>query len=203
MRIHIVAVRLVPTALFSKILHTGLTYKSMRAILSEKVQSGDLALWVPQFSGESCERTLLITAEVNDGFDERNWGDASLANRYAQLASDFDRYVVGDTIPVGLDPYNKGDNSFMARIDPPEYGIWDIRSVAPSPAIRVFGAFSETDVFVALTSRLRRDLGDKNSREWAQAREGAIARWDNLFPGYPRLSGEEIHDFISEKTLAV
>ncbi|MBW7922627.1 MAG: hypothetical protein H3C51_11075 [Rubellimicrobium sp.] len=181
----------------------GLTYKSMRTMLADRVRSGDLALWEPQFPGDSHKRTLFITAEVNDGFDEETWHDASLAYRYGQLAGDFDRYVTGDTIPVGFDPYDKSDNAFMARIDPAEYGIWDIRSMAPRPAIRVFGAFAEIDVFVALTTRLRRDLGSRASREWASAREDAIARWNNLFPGYPRLSGERIDDFISEKTLAV
>lgn len=175
----------------------------MRTILSERAQSEELILWLPQFAGDARERTLFITAEVNDEFDEDTWADSSLAYRYGQLIGDFDRYVTGDTIPIGFDPYDKGDNSFMARIDPPEYGIWDIRSVAPSPAIRVFGAFAETDVFIALITRLRKDLGGKGSREWALARECAIAKWDNLFPGHPRLLGGTISDFISKKTLAV
>lgn len=175
----------------------------MRTILSERVQSGHLVLWQPQFPGDPCERTLFITGEVNDEFDEETWADASLAHRYGQLSGDFDRYVTGDTIQVGLDPYDKGDNSFMARIDPPEYGIWDIRSMAPSPAIRVLGAFAETDVFVALLTRVRKNLGGKGSREWMLARENAISRWDYLFPGHQRLLGGQVNDFISKKAIAV
>lgn len=175
----------------------------MRIMLSERVRSGELVLWTPQFDGEACERSLFITSEINEEFDVSTWKDMSLAVRYSQLSGDFDRFATGDTIPVGMAPYDKDDSAFMARIDPTDYGIWDIRSTAPSPAIRVLGAFAETDVFVALITRLRRDLGGKGSREWALAREAAISRWENLFPGKPRLVGENINDFISKKTVSV
>lgn len=175
----------------------------MRTILSNRVRSGDLLLWQPQFQGDPCERTLFITAEVNDEFDEETWEDASLGFRYGQLSADFDRYTSGDTIQVALNPHQKSRDAFLARIDPPEYGIWDIRSIAPSPAIRVFGAFAETDVFVALFTRLRKDLGGKGSREWMAARENAIAKWDSLFPLNQRLLGENVNDFISEAAIPV
>lgn len=175
----------------------------MRATLNEKIASGELLLWTPQIEGDPCERTLFISAQINEEFNEETWKDLSLAYRYAQLGADFDRYVTGDTIPVGMEPYDKGDNAFMARISPSEYGIWTIRSFAPKPAIRVFGAFCEKDVFVALITRRRADLGGPESREWKQAREAAIALWDNLFPGRQRLLGDNVNDFFSEKTIAV
>lgn len=175
----------------------------MRTILKDKIASGELLPWVPQIAGDPCERTLLISEAINDEFDEDTWQDLSLGYRYAQLGADFDRYVTGDTIPVGMAPYDKGDNAFMARVSPADYGIWTIRSVAPKPAIRVFGAFCEQDVFVALNTRLRANLGGPESREWAQAREAAIALWETLFPGESRLLGDNIYDFFSEKTVAV
>ena len=152
---------------------------------------------------DPCERTLLITSEINEEFDEETWLDQSLFHRYAQLDADFDRYVVGDMLPVGMSPYDKSDDAFLARVDPVEYGIWTLRSVAPAPAIRVFGAFCDTDIFVALKTKLRKDLGGRGSREWAQAREDAIAVWDKLFPRLNRLTGENVHEFISKKAIAV
>lgn len=175
----------------------------MRTNLVEKITTGDLLQWTPQLPGDPCERTLFISAEINEEFDENTWTDMSLAYRYAQLGTDFDRYVTGETIPVGLEPYKKGDNAFLARINPAEYGVWAIRSVAPKPAIRVLGAFCETDVFVALFTRRRVDLGGPESRAWAEAREAAIARWDDLFPEEHRLLGDNVHDFISEKAVPV
>lgn len=154
-------------------------------------------------NGDPCIRTLLISAQINDEFDEGAWTDTSLVYRYAQLSADFDRYVIGDTVPVGMNPYKKGDDAFMARIDPVEYGIWAIRSVAPKPAIRVLGAFCEPDVFIALITRRRAELGGPNSREWALAREAAISLWENLFPGKKRLLGDNLHDFFTQKAIPI
>jgi hypothetical protein len=175
----------------------------MNTILGELIKRREIVRWTPQLVGDPCERTLLISAEINEEFDEGTWECSSLAHRYAQLSADFDRYVTGDTIPVGMAPYDKGDNAFIARISPPEYGIWAIRSVAPKPAIRVFGAFYAKDVFVALITRRRADLGGPESREWAQAREAAIDKWNNIFLRKKRLLGDNLDDFFSEKTVAV
>jgi len=180
-----------------------LTLKSMRTKLNEKVANGQLLQWTPVLPGESCERTLFISKEINEEFDEDTWTDHAIALRYAALSADFDRFATGEAIPVGMEPYDKGDNAFMARIHPPEYGVWAIRSLAPKPAIRVFGAFCEKDVFVALLSYRRQDLGGRESRSWAQARENAIAKWDNLFPGESRVLGDKIEDFFSEKAIIV
>lgn len=181
----------------------GLTLKSMRTKLQEKIDTGELLAWEPQLPGDTCSRALFITTEINDEFDEDTWHDSALAYRYAALTADFDRYVTGEMIPVGMAPFDKDDSAFMARLDPLEYGIWSIRSVAPRPAIRVFGAFWETDTFVALLTRRRSDLGGRGDRRWAEARESAISRWDALFPGCERLVGENLDDYFSEKAIIV
>ncbi|MDR7127079.1 hypothetical protein [Pseudotabrizicola sp. 4114] len=172
-------------------------------MLQERLDDGELLLWEPQLPGDSCGRVLFLTKEINDEFDPDVWTDPNVALRYANLEADFDRYVSGWTVPVGLEPYSKGDNAFMARIDPIEYGMWAIRSVAPKPALRVFGAFYQRDVFVALLTRCRKDLGGPGSREWANAREAAIAKWDCLFPSRKRLFGDELNVYFSEKALTV
>lgn len=175
----------------------------MRNILQERFSSGCIRLWEPLIAGEPSKRTLFITREINDEFDEHTWNEPSLADRYAALSADFDRYVLGETIPIGLVPYNKSNSAFMARIDPVEYGIWTIRSVAPKPAIRVFGAFCEQDTFVALLTRQRAALGGPNSNEWGKAREAAITAWNTLFPGEQRLIGDSLNVYFSEKAISV
>ncbi|MHA3979426.1 hypothetical protein ACW9UR_17265 [Halovulum sp. GXIMD14794] len=153
--------------------------------------------------GDPHERTLLITAEVDAEMCPDTWEDQSYGHRLAQLAADFDRFVIGDMIPVGMTPYEKEDNAFLARIDPPEYGIWAIRSVAPKPSIRVLGAFCDTDTFIALAIRDRASLGGRKDIRWARARENAIAIWSALFPGHNPHAGADLNDFISEKAIAV
>lgn len=175
----------------------------MLAILQEQADREQVVLWEPQLPGDSCVRTLFIDREINDGFDPATWTDPEFAHRYALLAGDFDRFATGETIPVGWDPYDKDDSAFMARVDPADYGIWTIRSVAPSPAIRIFGAFFQADTFIALRAYERKELGGRGDRRWAAARENAIARWDNLFGSIPRLNGGKINDFISQKTVIV
>jgi hypothetical protein len=175
----------------------------MHTILQERVNDGSILLWEPQLPGNSCNRTLFITREINEEFAEENWNEPTLAQRYGQLTADFDRYATGETLPVGMEPYDKDDDAFMARVDPVGYGIWTIRSVAPRPAIRVFGAFCGQDTFIALLTRKRAVLGGRGSREWANAREAAIQRWDGLFVGRNRLVGDTLNVYFSEKAISV
>jgi len=139
----------------------------MRAILQRKCESGELVLWEPQLMGESCSRTMFVARSVYDDFDPDSWTDRSVALRFAQLAADFDRFVTGEFLPVGMNPREKDRSAYLARVEPVEYGIWALRSTAPLPAIRVFGAFSETDVFVALVALFREELS--GAREWNSA----------------------------------
>ena len=171
--------------------------------LEALVSSGALLLWEPSLRGDPVRRTLLITPEVDDCMDRSAWADDSVGLRYSQLRADFDRFVDGSRIPVGMDPYAKDDSAFLARLDPVEYGIWSIRSVAPRPALRVFGAFCERDVFLALRVEERAVLGGRGSRAWANARENAIVRWNSLLPGEFPLLGSDVNDFISEKASSV
>jgi hypothetical protein len=175
----------------------------MRTKLSLLVDSGEIFLWEPSLQGDAAKRALFVTREVVEGMDPGTWTDEAFALRYAQLSTDFDRFVDGSMIPVGMSPYDKDDSAFMARVDPADYGIWTIRSVAPRPALRVFGAFCEVDVFLALSVEERAVLGGRGSREWANARENALARWNALLPGERPIVGRKVDDYISEKTLAV
>jgi len=61
--------------------------------------------------GDPCVRTLFVSAQLNDQFDESYWTDESFARRYAQLSADFDRFVTGDMVSVGWHPYEKGESA--------------------------------------------------------------------------------------------
>lgn len=148
-------------------------------------------------------RTLLYTREIAGELDPNSWRDPDLGRRYAGLAADFDRFVTGDMIEVGLSPYEKGEGAFMARLDPVDFGLWSIRSRAPLPSIRVFGGFAMVDTFVALRTDLREDLDGPGGPKWKRAIGAADAMWLANFDRHKPLISEMPHDYLSDKVLAV
>lgn len=174
---------------------------SIECRLLERIQGGGLIPWEPMLPGDSCRRTLLLTEDLYASFNPDKWHDQGRAMRFARLAADFDRFATGEIIPVGWDPFDKFATALMARISPPEYGIWDIRSVAPEPQMRVLGAFASRDTFVGLQAYFREDLGSQ--RHWDTARENAIALWQSIMGEQPRLTGGVLDDYISEAAITV
>lgn len=171
--------------------------------IAKCVEAGHLVPWEPSFPSSPSKRCLFITAEIEKELDPAGWIDPALGQRYGQLAADFDRFAEGENIPVAMSPYNKESHAFLARIDPVEYGVWTLRSVDPKPAIRVFGCFFEVDHFVGLFAVLREDLDGPRGRKWAEVRENTIALWDNMTNYEKRNLGDQIENYISEKTTAV
>lgn len=117
--------------------------------------------------------------------------------------TDFNRFARGEDITVGDDPFRKDMNAFMARTYAPQDGIFDIRSRDPKPGLRVFGAFSEPDTFVALTWGYRRDLGDSTDGRFRQAVLSAIGAWDRRFPNCHPFYSENLDDHITFNLLTV
>jgi hypothetical protein len=96
----------------------------------------------------------------------------------------------------------------MGRLDADE--VWDLRSQAPPPGLRVFCRFAEKDVLVALTCSPRSvpvpwlnrlPLLGRSSREWRDAIVGCRREWNVLFPAHQPLSGVDLSDYISNAVL--
>jgi hypothetical protein len=117
--------------------------------------------------------------------------------RFNRLRADLDMFIDGSLLSMAQAPYKKPKTTYMARLDPIADEVWEIRSRDPKPGIRVFGRFSEKDVFIALTWEFRDGLGGPASREWRDAREGCKAEWRKLFPTYPALGRNDLHDYAS------
>ena len=105
---------------------------------------------------------MFVTPEIFDNFpadipDNRE--------RFGRLRADFDTFITGGLITVSEDPLQAG-SAFLARLDPIEDEIWDLRSRS-RPGIRVFGCFSETDTFIALHLDFRKNLGNRTSKNGA------------------------------------
>lgn len=127
-------------------------------------------------------------------------GESTDDRRLARLYADIDQFTSGNLITIGNDPMNKDSKAFMARTRPVQEAIFTIRSVDPSPAIRLFGAFCVADVFLGLTWRFRRDLGD---RLFDFAVLDAARVWDDLLPDCRRLNGDKLEEIVSDKFYAV
>ena len=132
------------------------------------------------------------------------WSDTEEEYRCGKLWADFDRFVEGRIVPLALDsPYSKPKDTYLSRMDPAGDEVWEIRSRAPKPAIRVFGRFAYRDCFVTLTWRLRRELGGPGSQEFRKEIRNCLAAWRRLFPSYDALRGNTCSEYISEKFIPV
>lgn len=122
--------------------------------------------------------------------------------RAGRLHANLDLFIGGGVITASMAPHKAG-NAYMGRLNPPEDGIWDIRSRDPSPALRLLGGFSKRDVFIGLVLRERKSLGDKKSREWSVAISECNKEWRNRFLAYKPLCGDNLHDYLSNCTSVV
>lgn len=173
-----------------------LTYMSIRDEINHRCNEGRLRLLLPAIPGSLCVRHLFISSEIQAAISGP-WSDVAEELRFGFLRATLDTFTEGMLIAVGKDPYKKGKIAYMCQLDPVTDEVWEIRSRAPKPGIRIFGSFSEKDSFIALTWLYREGLGGPKSREWRDAREGCKAEWRKLFPAYNPHTGENFDDYAS------
>jgi len=130
------------------------------------------------------------------------WPNEQAAIRGKALRAYLDRFTVGDTIPICLEPYI-ARTAYLGRLHPERNEVWDIRSTYPSPGLRIFGRFADVDVFVGLICRERLPLGDRNSPEWKWLIGQCKTDWRNLFPAHNAVFGGDIHDYISTNVIHI
>ena len=141
------------------VLKVVLIYMSIHDLLDDAVARGLLFLVEPTMRSKPMNRRLYASPAVHR-LITGPWADKEEEYRCGKLWADFDRFVEGRVVPVALDsPYTKPNDTYLSRLDPAEDEVWQIRSRAPRPAIRVFGRFAYRDCFVALSWRYRSKLG--------------------------------------------
>ena len=174
----------------------ALTYMSIRDEISSRCNEGRLYCLVPALIGTPVVRTMFVSPEVNDVVFGP-WNDKEIESRAGRLRADLDMFTSGMVISVGENPFKKKKTAYMSPLDPTINEVWQIRSRDPKPGIRVFGQFSERDVFVSLTWGCRANLGGPGSREWRDTRERCKAEWRKLFPAYNPHTGNDPDEYIS------
>jgi hypothetical protein len=126
--------------------------------------------------------------------------------RCVQLRAELEDIAKGSPMSVCWRPYKGRAYHQIARLDPVQHGVWDLRSAEPRPGLRVFFCLGERDSLVALTCSprsvvvpwlARPPLGPRQSSEWKRAIRECRSVWNELFPGHRPLVGETLDDCFS------
>lgn len=143
---------------------------------------------VPQsFPGLQKRRTILCSGFIKNVLTGVN-ATAEEIMRGRELWANLDYFIDGHRI--FLRPlFSTGEPAFMALLEPPPNEVWEIRSIDPSPSLRIFGSFISKDVFVALTWAARKDLQGRYSKEWRVAIQEFKEEWQVYFGNRLPLSG--------------
>jgi hypothetical protein len=83
----------------------------------------------------------------------------------------------------------------LARVHPVKNEFWSIRVTLPetTPGIRLLGAFSDTDEFVALTWEKRETINNQFDQEV----ERVTQVWKDFFGIVPPHQGNNINDYLT------
>jgi hypothetical protein len=165
----------------------------------------------PERASWSVIRRIVATPEVYKlvtldwkGDEWMQWADklGEWNDRCGSLVNEFERFLNGKLVTVALDPKTEDEDCTFKRLHPSEDEVWEFRSRAPSPGIRVFGGFAATNLFVATNWELRKPLGPYGSKEWAATIKKSRVAWQEHLGSSLRKSGQ-LHDYISRQAVSV
>lgn len=176
---------------------------SIKDLINDHTRGQERQLsWHKPAIQDRTKRHMLISVNLQNALSGP-WNSAANERRFGQLRGDLDAFVEGRLISVANHPYDKDKTAYIARVDPTSAEVWDIRSIDPSPSIRVLGCFVETDLFVALVWAYRNCLDGPGGPLWKAFIQRAQHEWRRLFLTYIPHSGSAISDYISENFFAV
>jgi hypothetical protein len=167
---------------------------SIRDAIAGAVERGELASLSSKLPGVAAVRHVFVTPEVWD-FVGGPALPKELAHKAAEGRRMLDSFTAGNKIVVALNPHEKPNYCQLSRNDPTADGVWEFRIRDPKPHVRIFGCFSECDVFVALSVMSKDDLVDRLSYPLAVADNSAI--WGSYFPEFEPVTGEDINAYLS------
>lgn len=158
---------------------------STNTTLNTAISTGQLVLLKPISPRAQKLRALYVTEKIKQLL-EGDTRDEISEDRFGRLRADLEVFV---TEP-DLYPH------YLFWLTPRDDGVWEIRSIADQPTLRVLGLFAERDVFVALTVEERAELGGWESLSWKRAKRSVIQRWQTISQ-QPPLKGKTENDFFS------
>lgn len=151
-----------------------------------RADEGRLFPLLPKAAGDTPRRALYLTEELWQLLDTEH-EDPELEERLGFLEADLQFFVGNESIHP----------KYLFHLYPARDAVWEIRSVAPVPSIRVLGLFAERDIFIATNFALRETLGGWQSRAWKEVKRLARARWNQLFHPYNPQVGTDAKTLVS------
>jgi hypothetical protein len=182
---------------------------SIRTVWVEHVRCGALIKLNFLLPGRAEKRVILLSSEMN-AMISGPWKNKEAEIRCTRLRADLENILAGNPIVVCWEPHKAKSHHQIGRLDPPEDDVFDIRSVDPSPGLRVIFHFVEKDVLVlhvcnprsvAVSWMRALPLGGKASKAWKKAIRDSKSRWSTLFPQHPPHHGIDIHAYLSNAVL--
>lgn len=159
---------------------------SIMDLIVARVKQGMLFPLYPRARGASPKRVLLMAEDLRKFIDSPG-PDAEWEDRKGELEADLDVFASGQ--PIG--------HKYLFLLYHSREGVWEIRSVRPTPSIRVLGRFIERDIFVATNFALRSDLGGWQSRQWRDVKVMSRTVWTNLFHTHQPLITTDVHRVVT------
>lgn len=159
---------------------------STDAILDMLVDAGRLVPLVPLSPRAMKRRALYVTEDIWRTLEGETL-DEITEDRFGRLRADLETFVAEEEIY----PH------YLFWLTPRTDWIWEIRSIADAPQLRVLGRFYSIDIFIALTVEERAELGGWETQSWQRAKRTTAQRWDALFNHLPPQKGSDENDFFT------
>ena len=164
--------------------------------------TSDWAWHYPAIPSAEVKRFMIVSKDIRRAINGP-WQTAADEKRLSRLRGDLDAFVLGQRISIADHPYDKDKTAYMARVDPVEKEIWDIRSIDPKPGIRVLGCFARTDLFISLVWEYRTNLDGPGGPLWEAFVQRAEHTWRQFSLGLNPHVGSDISAYVSDKFFPV
>lgn len=128
-------------------------------------------------------REIYISESIEDLLID-SWNSREQELRWGFVMSDLCVFVRDPWITIAVES-RRAKAAYMARLQPDDSEVWDIRCRDPKPGIRLLGRFAEKNVFVALTWEERLPLRNFESPEWRAATSRCTIEWNRRFWSEP------------------
>jgi len=109
--------------------------------------------------------------------------------------ADFSDFAYGEMIKVAL--HLDHILCFLARLEPPQDEIWELRIYDTEPQLRFFGRFAERDTFVALMGPTEKSRFFRPKIDHNKIKRACIAEWNRLFNSPALSKGDDIDAYLS------
>lgn len=156
----------------------------------DRHKRGMLFALTPKAAGATIRRALFVEEWLWRDLNSPEGEDQEWEERIGKLQADLEIFVVEETITP----------KYLFLLYPAADAVWEIRSAADQPSLRVLGLFPLKDAFVSTNFARREALEGWQSRGWKIVKRMARAMWRKLFPTYAPVTTIDVNEVCSGAT---